>query len=205
MVAVSSAASGGSARPCSSKSFTGGDSNGAVFVAGKTSGVQASDVLVVLDALRSAGVVAWLDGGWGIDALLGVQTRDHQDLDVVVELGRFDAVLSALAPLDFAVVEDHLPTRAVLRSADRGQIDVHPVTFDDEGTGWQKNAGPDGADCPYPAAGFGRGRVEGRAVRCLTAELQIEHHRGYEPRDRDRIDLARLAAAYRLDLPEPYR
>jgi hypothetical protein len=27
----------------------------------------------------------WIDGGWGVDALLGVQTRPHKDLDVAVE------------------------------------------------------------------------------------------------------------------------
>jgi lincosamide nucleotidyltransferase A/C/D/E len=33
--------------------------------------LPAADVLAILDQLDRAGVVAWLDGGWGVDALLG--------------------------------------------------------------------------------------------------------------------------------------
>jgi lincosamide nucleotidyltransferase A/C/D/E len=42
------------------------------------------DVLEVLDILDADGVMHWLDGGWGVDALLGVQTRPHADLDLAV-------------------------------------------------------------------------------------------------------------------------
>lgn len=47
--------------------------------------MNGSDVMEVLDRLRSAGVRFWVDGGWGVDALLGEQTREHEDLDLVVE------------------------------------------------------------------------------------------------------------------------
>jgi lincosamide nucleotidyltransferase A/C/D/E len=43
--------------------------------------VRAEDVLAVLDRLGAAGVAVWLDGGWGIDALLGRQSRAHADAD----------------------------------------------------------------------------------------------------------------------------
>jgi hypothetical protein len=26
----------------------------------------------------------WLDGGWGVDALVGEQTREHEDLNLIV-------------------------------------------------------------------------------------------------------------------------
>jgi len=166
--------------------------------------VPADAVLQILDALCAAGLRVWLDGGWGVDALLGTQTRDHEDVDLVVELERIDDVLRTLAPLGYRLATDHLPTRAVLRSADGGQIDLHPVHFDAEGIGWQRGAGPDGNDCPYPADGFGRGRVLTSAVPCLTAQLQVEHHRGYAPRARDRHDMAALATAVGITLPDPY-
>ena len=41
--------------------------------------MEAIEVLRVLDALEVAGVRASLTGGWGIDALLGRQTRAHGD------------------------------------------------------------------------------------------------------------------------------
>lgn len=96
----------------------------------------------------AAGLSFWLDGGWGVDLLLGEQSRDHSDMDVVIVLEQFPAVCSALEALGFEVVEDHLSTRAVLRSPDGRQVDVHPVTFDEAGTGWQHGAGPGGRTAP---------------------------------------------------------
>ena len=158
----------------------------------------------VLDALARAGIRVWLDGGWGVDALLGEQTRVHDDLDIVVELNRVEDTITALTPHGFVLRENVLPTRAVLRSEDGRQIDMHPITFDGEGTGWQAGAMADGTDCPYPASGFGTGRIHETVVPCLTPDLQVQHHRGYAPRDRDRADMARLAARFDLTLPAPY-
>lgn len=166
--------------------------------------MRAEAVVDVLDALRAVGLRAWLDGGWGIDALLGEQTREHEDVDIVVALGRVEDVVAALMPLGFVLSEDYLPTRVIFRSADGRHVDIHPVTFDVEGTGWQRGAAPDGSDAAYPADGFCEGLVLGRVVPCLTPELQMEHHRGYEPRDRDRADLARLADRFGVALPSGY-
>jgi lincosamide nucleotidyltransferase A/C/D/E len=41
-----------------------------------------SEVLDVLAALAALGRRFWLEGGWGVDALVGHQTRAHRDLDV---------------------------------------------------------------------------------------------------------------------------
>ena len=43
----------------------------------------AHDVLEIVAGLDAAGVRVWLDGGWGVDALIRHQTRDHEDLDLV--------------------------------------------------------------------------------------------------------------------------
>jgi lincosamide nucleotidyltransferase A/C/D/E len=164
----------------------------------------ADQVLLVLDTLHRGGWRVWLDGGWGVDALLGEVTRPHDDVDLVVELDPLPAVLDALATLGFSVTENLAPVRVVLRSPDGLQVDLHPVTFAEDGTGWQRGASPDGSDCPYPAGGFGEGRILDRVVPCLTPELQLEHHGGYAPRDHDRMDMARLASRFGLSLREPY-
>jgi lincosamide nucleotidyltransferase A/C/D/E len=167
--------------------------------------VGPGDVLTVLDALAQAGVAAWLDGGWGVDALLGHQTRVHEDMDLVIELSRVDDAAAALEGLGFQVVENYLPIRAVMRARDRNQVDLHLVTFDEHGTGWRANAAPDGSDCLYPAGGFGHGEVAGRSGPCLEAWVQLDHHRGYEPRERDRLDVAALASTFDLTPPSRYR
>ena len=58
--------------------------------------------------LEQAGVRVWLDGGWGIDALVGEQTREHDDLDCVIALSDAEIARDALAVLGFAVTLDEL-------------------------------------------------------------------------------------------------
>ena len=37
-----------------------------------------------LDLFDELGIKVWIDGGWGVDALLGECTRKHQDLDIII-------------------------------------------------------------------------------------------------------------------------
>jgi lincosamide nucleotidyltransferase A/C/D/E len=43
-------------------------------------------VLAALRLLASAHCPVWIDGGWGVDALLGRQTRLNADLDLAIAL-----------------------------------------------------------------------------------------------------------------------
>lgn len=123
---------------------------------------------------------------------------------MVVELAAIDGVLAALAPLGFAISLDDRPTRLVISDSHHRRIDLHPITFDVDGNGAQAGAGPNGGDAIYPAAGLaGTGVVAGIPVRCLTPELQLLHHRGYDPKQTDRRDV--LALCERFDLPLPPR
>ena len=122
----------------------------------------------------------------------------------MIPLVELDRATAALAMLGYQVSEDSLPTRMVLRAEADRQIDIHPITFDESGTGWQALAGHDGQDCAYPAHGFTTGLVGTTAVTCLSADVQLAHHLGYTPRPHDRADMKRLAARFELDLPHPY-
>ena len=163
------------------------------------------DVIEVAGRLEEAGLNFWLDGGWGVDALLGEQTREHGDLDMVVELGRIDEILAVLATLGFAMTLDERPTRLVVADGRDRRIDLHPITLDSGGNGTQTGAGPNGDDAIYPAAGLGgEGTVGGRRVKCLTPELQLMHHLGYEPKENDRHDVRALCERFGLALPRGY-
>ncbi len=48
--------------------------------------VCAEDAISIYERLLTNGIQVWLTGGWGIDALLGGQTRPHKDLDVTMLL-----------------------------------------------------------------------------------------------------------------------
>jgi lincosamide nucleotidyltransferase A/C/D/E len=56
-------------------------------------------VTEILDRLAARGIEVSVDGGWGVDALLGEQTRAHDDLDLVITRGDCSAAQDALAPL----------------------------------------------------------------------------------------------------------
>ena len=167
--------------------------------------MTAADVLEVTGWLQAAGLRCWLDGGWGVDALVGKQTRPHDDLDIVVELSRVDQVIAELAPLGYRLTLDERPTRLVLAgSADR-RIDLHPITLDAEGNGRQAGAGPGGGDAVYPSTGLaGSGSVGGRPLRCLTPRLLLLHHTGYTPQPGDRHNVQVLCESFDLDPPAPY-
>ena len=40
------------------------------------------DLMTVINILENAGIIYWIDGGWGVDILAGKQTRLHRDIDV---------------------------------------------------------------------------------------------------------------------------
>jgi lincosamide nucleotidyltransferase A/C/D/E len=161
------------------------------------------DVAIVMARLIESGIEAWLDGGWGVDALLGKQTRDHEDLDLVVELGRVDSIQEALKDLGYGITEDERPTRLALATPGGRQIDLHTVVFDGGGGGVQRLQ--DGRTYRYPPEGFGaRGTVAGKELPCLTAEVQLQCHTGYTPTDIDRHDVRLLTERFDLPIPKAY-
>jgi lincosamide nucleotidyltransferase A/C/D/E len=166
------------------------------------------DVVEVLDALERAGVGVWLDGGWGVDALLGRQTRAHSDLDLAVDRAELALARTALERLGFrhdAAAEPGFPARLVLHD-DRGrQVDLHPLVFDPAGDGWQQLSASGRAWGRYPAEQLrATGTISGRAVRCITAELQIRFRLGHEWTESDERDLNALAAGFEgLPVPPP--
>jgi lincosamide nucleotidyltransferase A/C/D/E len=166
--------------------------------------ITARDALSILAALARGAVPAWVDGGWGVDALLGEQTRDHEDLDLVIALSDADNACEALSALGFVLTEDERPTRFVLSDSAGRHVDFHTVAFDAEGGGVQQLQ--DGRSYRYPPEGFaGRGIIGDRKVPCLTPEVQLECHVGYEPTETDRHDVRLLAARFGLPLPREYR
>jgi lincosamide nucleotidyltransferase A/C/D/E len=166
--------------------------------------MDAPSVLTIVTALENVGVRVWLDGGWGVDALVGEQTRDHDDLDCIIALTDAPIARDALAALGFAVSLDELPTRFVMRDGSDRRVDFHTVTFDSAGGATQQLQ--DGTMAPYPAPGFsGFGHVAGVRVACLTAAVQSLHHLGYDPDEKDHHHMRLLADRLGIERPAPYQ
>src|SRR5690349_4113377 len=89
----------------------------------------------ILDILDSAGIESWLDGGWGVDALLGFQTRPHKDVDLILRISDSELLQSVLHPHGFHVTEGCPPDAFVLGDGNGLEVDVHAVRFDEAGNG----------------------------------------------------------------------
>jgi hypothetical protein len=90
--------------------------------------MSADDVLAVLALFRAAAVDVWVGGGWGIDALVGRETRPHQDLDLMHRVEQEPTVVAALAAAGFAQTLDWRPVRFVVTDPAAREIDLHPLT-----------------------------------------------------------------------------
>ena len=63
----------------------------------------------VLERLDDHSVRYWVLGGWGVDALVGRQTREHRDL--AVDATQWDTCLNVAAALDYTLETDWWPIR----------------------------------------------------------------------------------------------
>lgn len=149
------------------------------------------EVKRVLGRLDDAAVRYWVLGGWGVDALVGRQTREHRDLDVAIDEEQWLASLDTVAALGYVVETNWWPIRVELAST-QGWVDFHPVRFAESGDGVQ--AGPDGTTFEYPKEQLTTGLIGGRRVPCVSATWQVRVHSGYDARPQDLQDLAVLAA-----------
>lgn len=48
--------------------------------------MSAKSATTTLTALDARDAEVWVGGGWGVDALLGEQTRQHSDLDLWLDV-----------------------------------------------------------------------------------------------------------------------
>jgi lincosamide nucleotidyltransferase A/C/D/E len=166
--------------------------------------MPADDLVEILRRLDDAGIEAWLDGGWGVDALLGGQTRPHRDVDLVLRVADVPLMREVMAGEGFELVHGEPESNFVLRDPREREIDVHPVRFDEDGNGVYRKE--DGDDWIYPAEGFtGRGTLLGREVKCLSPDVQmLGHAGGYVPKEKDYQDMGLLHEGFGTKLLPPY-
>ncbi len=165
--------------------------------------VSIEDVIRIYQNLLTNDIQVWLTGGWGIDALLGEQTRPHKDLDLIVQLKDIVRIRELLSHDGYGLKEIwsenrwvldpngvETATAIVLQDAEGREVDLHAMTLNDEGQGIPA----------WYAEGFifsrqdlaGRGTIAGIEVHCLTPEMQILTHRGYVLPEEHQRDLELL-------------
>ena len=164
--------------------------------------MTARQVLQILQIFKYIHAQVWLAGGWGIDALIGQQTRKHNDVDIAFNAQDEERIIETFYQLGYSIVEDARPTRFVLRKMDGTEIDMHPVVFDDSGVG--KQLVPGGEPFLYPKYAFAQGIIDEQKVPCLSVNQQVVFHTGYVPLAKDRHNINVLHEHFSIPLPDAY-
>ncbi|WP_294150372.1 nucleotidyltransferase domain-containing protein [uncultured Clostridium sp.] len=146
----------------------------------------------ILDLLDGMGMRYWIDGGWGVDIILGRQSREHRDIDVDFDGEYTDVLLKALEDKGYVITTDWRPCRIELSHPLLGYIDIHPFVIAEDGSARQ--ADPEGGWYDLQAEWFSSAVFEGRKIPCISAGAQKPFHTGYEPREVDKVDMQNLDA-----------
>lgn len=153
----------------------------------------ADHVIRIYNLLKSHNINVVIDGGWGIDALLGEQTRTHKDLDIAVEHKDVPKLRELLKAQGFEQI-DHPNTKDynfVLSNEASLEVDVHSYTFDSQGNNIY--------GITYPTASLtGKGVINGQEVRCIALEWVIKFHENYELDERGKKDIKALMDKFNL-------
>jgi lincosamide nucleotidyltransferase A/C/D/E len=163
--------------------------------------MQAEHVAELYRALDQIGVTIWIDGGWAVDAVLGRQTRSHDDLDLVIEAKSLLELRQFLAQRSYCEVPYEGATAWNFVVADKSgrKVDVHVVVLDEHEGVWGNPL--DGI--AYPAGSLtGEGVIAGARVRCVRAEVLLQFKTSYPPREIDRKDVAALCALLGRQTPD---
>jgi lincosamide nucleotidyltransferase A/C/D/E len=166
--------------------------------------VNSVDLVDFYRTITQLGIELWIDGGWGVDALLGEQTRPHKDLDIAIQKKDVPALRNLLQARGYTDIklEDARPWNFVLGDESGREIDVHVVVLDHQGNGIY---GPPEKGAKYPAASLtGTGNIDGQAVRCILPEWTVKFHSGYDSKDKDFRDVSALCKKFGIDLPAVY-
>lgn len=144
--------------------------------------MEEKDVIDLYCRLKNLPINIWIDGGWGVDALLGRQTRTHKDLDVTIQQKDIPSFLHLLEGKGHKEIKLDIarPHNFVLADDCGREIDVHVVVLTDDGDGIY---GPVENGEMYPAASLtANGKIGNIEVNCISPAYVVKSNRCYRSR-----------------------
>lgn len=161
--------------------------------------MTAKDAVELLQLLEGHGIEVIVDGGWGVDALLGEQTRDHSDLDIAMRHRDVPELRRVLGDRGYREIQvpDTWECNFVLMDPQGRRVDVHSFTFDDAGNNVYGVA-------YKPEHLTGKGTIAGRSVKCIPPDHMVAFHSGYRLDENDVRDVKALCDRFGIALPREY-
>ncbi len=160
--------------------------------------VNESDAIEIISLFQSKGIVIYLDGGWGVDALVGFESRAHNDIDIFIEQQNKDYAVKLLMNHRYSekVMEYTTLDHTVWQDDKERIIDLHIFSLNSKDDFVFEGAS-------YPKEIFsGKGRIGDLEVNCITPEWQIIFHSGYELDDNDIKDVLLLCNRFNIGVPD---
>jgi lincosamide nucleotidyltransferase A/C/D/E len=161
--------------------------------------MNALDVIKIVQLFKQNHLDLYIDGGWGVDALLGEQTRPHEDLDIAVEHKDVPQIRALLEARGYSEVprDDSWECNFVLGDDQGHLIDIHSYTFDASGTIVF------GVAYPFDSL-TGTGVINGYPVKCISVEWMVKFHTGYKLDENDYQDVKVLCQRFGFEIPVEY-
>jgi lincosamide nucleotidyltransferase A/C/D/E len=161
--------------------------------------MTACDVVEIVQLLTNNGIHVHVDGGWGVDALLGEQTRPHADLDIAMQHKDVPKLRDLLESRGYREIprDDSWECNFVLADESGHEVDVHSYTLDAQGNNT--------FGVPYPADSLtGSGTIGGHPLDCISPEWMVSFHTGYELDIDDYRDVSALCERFGIEIPPEY-
>ena len=161
--------------------------------------ISEDSVVDLLVKAENIGVDVWIAGGWGVDALVGYQTRPHNDVDFFIQKKDKTVFTELLVSSGYKEnTEYNIEDNPIWCDTFKGIVDLHLFEFAETEVWRIQNQ-------TFPSAIFnGKGTIGGVAVRCMTAEAQVKYRHGYELREKDVLDVLLLCNTFGLSIPEQF-
>lgn len=163
--------------------------------------VNKEDAIEIISYAVDNGIDIWLDGGWGVDALLETETRAHNDIDLFVEKINRRKFIDIIKEKGFSEIEEAYTTAShtVWKDTKGRIIDLHIFEFNEQG-----NLVFEGET--YSGDVFsGIGKISNKVVKCISAENQVLFHLGYEHDENDVHDVRLLCERFNIPIPNEYK
>lgn len=162
--------------------------------------MEATKVIELLELFKKNDIEVYIDGGWAVDALVGHQTRKHNDLDIALPHRFVTKLRSLLAEKGYREIirNDTWECNFVLGDKEGNQIDVHSYTFN------ENNEYVSGV-AYSPIDLTGKGEINNYPVNCICPESLVKFHTGYDLDYNDYLDTLALCEKFNIPLPEEHK